>query len=119
MNILFLCTANQHRSWTAQDLLIAIDKSNHYKSAGLSRKYVHKAGSTLCTLEMLDWADKIFVFEDAHTKRIQEYTGEKYLSKITNLDIEDNFTFFQRQLVLLILEKCVIDQIQQTILRTK
>lgn len=111
MNKLFLCTANQHRSRTAQDLLIAIDKSNHYKSAGLSRKYVQKAGTTICTIEMLDWADKIFVFENAHTKRIREYTGEKYLSKITNLDIEDKYTFFQRQLVLLILEKCVLKRI--------
>lgn len=85
MNILFLCTANKQRSKTAEELLAAMDKSNHYKSAGLSAKYVTKAGSLLCTPELLSWADKIYVFENNHIKLIQQYTGDIFLSKITNL----------------------------------
>ncbi|CAM3697374.1 low molecular weight phosphatase family protein [Pseudoalteromonas maricaloris] len=105
MNILFLCTANVQRSKTAEELFLAIDKSNNYKSAGLSEKYVSKAGTTLCTEDMLDWADKIYVFEKKHIDRIRQYTGEKHLHEIYNLNIEDKYQYFQRELVLLLLEK--------------
>lgn len=76
------------------------DTSNQYHSAGLSAKYVAKAGSTLCTEEMFGWADEIFVFEDIHIERIKEHTGDVYLDKVTNLNIPDKFQFFQRELVL-------------------
>jgi predicted protein tyrosine phosphatase len=56
---------------------------------------------------MLDWADKIYIFETAHAERIQEHTGEKHLSKITNLKIEDKYEYFERELVLLILQRCI------------
>jgi len=106
MNILFLCTANKQRSRTAEELFNAANKSHKYKSAGLSSKYVTKAGSSLCTLEMLEWSDKIYVFEDGHIKRLQQYTGDRFLSKVTNLQIKDEYQYFQRELVLLILERC-------------
>lgn len=105
MNILFLCTANVQRSKTAQELFQAIDTNNNYKSAGLSRKYVDKAGTTLCTEDLLDWADKIYIFEDFHLERIIHYTGKIHLHKITNLKIEDKYQYFQRELVLLLLQK--------------
>jgi len=108
MNILFLCTANKQRSKTAEELFSAADKSHQYKSAGLSAKYVAKAGSTLCTPELLEWANKIYVFEDVHIERIQKHTGNTFLSKITNLHIEDKYQYFQRELVLLILERCYL-----------
>ncbi|PAJ74111.1 hypothetical protein CJF42_12420 [Pseudoalteromonas sp. NBT06-2] len=106
MNILFLCTANIQRSKTAEELFSAIDNSNEYRSAGLSLKYVEKAGSTICTEEMLQWADKVCVFEREHIKRIQQHTGDVFISKIENLDIADEYSYFQRELVLTLLEKC-------------
>lgn len=106
MNILFLCTANIQRSKTAEELFRAFDYANEYRSAGLSSKYVEKAGSTLCTKEMLQWADKVYVFENEHIKRIQQHTGDVFISKIENLDIADEFSYFQRELVLAVLEKC-------------
>ncbi|XQW86287.1 hypothetical protein ACOYR1_06045 [Thalassotalea piscium] len=105
MNILFLCTANIQRSKTAEELFQTFDKENEYRSAGLSAKYVAKAGSTLCTKKLLEWGDKIYVFEQMHIERIREHTDEAYLSKITNLNIPDNFQYFQRELVLLLLER--------------
>lgn len=114
MNILFLCTSNINRSRTAQELFSALDNSNIYRSAGLSRKYVEKAGTTLCTEDLLDWADKIYVFEDFHLERIVRYTGKKHLHKITNLKIEDKYQYFQRELVLLLLEKLQINLINIT-----
>ena len=106
MNILFLCTANKERSRTAQELFSALDKANTYKSAGLSAKYVTKANTTICTEEMLIWAEKIYVFEDAHVERIKKYSGDTFLPKILNLQIKDEYQYFQRKLVLLILERC-------------
>lgn len=105
MNILFLCTANVQRSKTAEELFRAANNNHEYKSAGLSAKYVQKANSTLCTEDMLQWADQIFVFEQQHIVRIQSHTGELYLPKIINLDIPDDFRYFQRELVLLLLER--------------
>ena len=105
MNILFLCTANVKRSRTAEELFSALDKGNIYKSAGLSKKYVEKADTTLCTEELLDWADKIYIFEDFHLERIIHYTGKIHLHKITNLKIEDKYRYWQKGLILLLLEK--------------
>ncbi|WP_028835432.1 MULTISPECIES: hypothetical protein [unclassified Pseudoalteromonas] len=103
MNILFICTANVQRSRTAEELFNALDNGNTYKSAGLSKKYVSKAGTTLCTEDMLDWADKIYVFEDFHIEIITRYTDKKHLHKITNLKIEDKYRYWQKELVLRLL----------------
>jgi len=105
MNILFLCTANIQRSKTAEEIFSCINKANKYSSAGLSYKYTQQMGSTLCTEEMLEWADEIYVFEDMHIERIKQHTGEKHLSKLINLQIEDKYQYFQRELVLLLLGK--------------
>lgn len=106
MNILFLCTANIQRSKTAEEIFRAANKNHQYKSAGLSEKYVKKANSTLCTEEMLQWADQVYVFEQQHIERIQKYTGEAFLPKIINLHIPDDYQYFQREFVLLLLERC-------------
>lgn len=54
---------------------------------------------------MLQWADQIYMFEKQHIERIQKHTGDVYLPKITNLKIPDNYQYFQRELVLLLLDK--------------
>lgn len=109
MNVLFLCTANACRSRTAEELFGALAPSHEYKSAGLSYKYVARENSTLCDEEMLSWADKIFTFEDMHIQRIQQHTGAQYLYKIENLLINDEYVYFQRELVLLLLQRVKID----------
>ncbi|WP_448549769.1 arsenate reductase/protein-tyrosine-phosphatase family protein [Thalassotalea fusca] len=111
MNILFLCTSNIQRSKTAEELFRAANNNHQYKSAGLSEKYVKKANSTLCTIELLIWADQIYVFEQQHIERIQKHTGEAFLPKIINLHIPDDYQYFQRELVLLILERCTLEVI--------
>lgn len=105
VNILFLCTANIQRSKTAEELFRAANSDHEYKSAGLSAKYVQKANSTLCTEEMLQWAEQIYVFEEKHIDRIQKHTGDVYLPKISNLDISDDYQYFERDLILLLLER--------------
>lgn len=109
MNILFLCTSNVQRSITAEQLFTIADPKNTYSSAGLSAKYVKKADSTLCTEVMLAEADKIYVFEESHIERIRSYTSDMYLHKVTNLHIEDQYQYFQRELVLCLLGRFEIE----------
>lgn len=99
MKILFLCTANKNRSKTAEEHLSAQNDGNEYRSAGLSYKWCERYDTTICTKELLAWADKIYVFEDLHLERIQEHTGSTYLPKITNLNIPDEFTYMSEPLL--------------------
>ena len=99
MNILFLCTANLNRSRNAADYFSSNGAGHHYKSAGLSQKYCQKYGTTLCTIELLRWADKIFVMEDIHVQRIAEHAGESYLYKIEVLNIDDVYQYMQSDLI--------------------
>lgn len=105
MNILFLCTSNQHRSRTAEDCYKKSMPEYAFKSAGLSAKYCAKYGTTLCTIELLVWADKIFVMEKLHLDRIREYSGKQYLKKIQVLDIEDKYKYMQKELIQMLAEK--------------
>jgi predicted protein tyrosine phosphatase len=99
MNILFLCTANLHRSRTAEDYFKSIKTSHVFKSAGLSEKYCKQHGTNLCTVELLEWADKIFVMQQMHVQRIREHTKEIYLSKIEVLNIDDIYQYMQLELL--------------------
>lgn len=99
MNILFLCTANIQRSRTAEDHFRENYNDHTYKSAGLSEKYCKQHGTTLCTTELLDWADKVFVMETMHTQRISDYAGKVFLNKVEILDIDDVYQYMQLELV--------------------
>ena len=99
MNILFLCTANLHRSRTAEHFFRSINLNHEFKSAGLSQKYCQKYGTTLCSLELLDWADKIFVMEDVHVQRLVEHVGELYTHKIEVLNFQDVYQYMQSELI--------------------
>ncbi|NRQ44489.1 phosphotyrosine protein phosphatase [Rheinheimera sp. YQF-2] len=99
MNILFLCTANLHRSRTAEDFYRKVNSKHEYKSAGLSQKYCQRYGTTLCTIELLKWAEKVFVMEETHVQRIAEHTGASYLSMIEVLEIEDVYQYMQPELI--------------------
>jgi predicted protein tyrosine phosphatase len=99
MNILFLCTANVHRSKTAEDYFTSINSKHIFKSAGLSEKYCTHYRSNLCTVALLEWADKIYVMEPQHIKRITAHTGEKYIEKVETLHIEDIYQYMQPELL--------------------
>ena len=99
MNILFLCTANLNRSKTAELHFASKDPVNVYRSAGLSEKECNRNGTRLCTEEMLEWADTIYVMEHTHIVRIEQYTGQRFLNKIINLDIPDVYSFGESTLI--------------------
>tara|TARA_R110000772_G_scaffold190703_2_gene301507 strand:+ start:18911 stop:19255 length:345 start_codon:yes stop_codon:yes gene_type:complete len=99
MKILFLCTANIQRSRTAEDHFRENYPEHSYKSAGLSEKYCKQHRTTVCTTELLDWADKVFAMETMHLQRIEDYAGKHYLDKVENLTIEDVYQYMQPDLV--------------------
>lgn len=64
--LLFVCTANLNRSPTAAELFR--DSPQHEaKSAG-----VHPAAATRLTRQAVEWADKVFVMEDWHARKVEE-----------------------------------------------
>tara|TARA_R110000737_G_scaffold352084_1_gene396660 strand:+ start:685 stop:1032 length:348 start_codon:yes stop_codon:yes gene_type:complete len=99
MNILFLCTANIQRSRTAEDHFRENYLGHTYKSAGLSEKYCKQHGTTVCTTDLLDWADRVFVMEPMHIERIEDNAGKHYLDKVEHLEIEDIYQYMQSDLV--------------------
>jgi predicted protein tyrosine phosphatase len=99
MNILFLCTANLNRSRTAEDFYRSICTQHEFRSAGLSKKLCEKFGTNLCTIDLLSWADKIFVMQDMHVQRIVTHVGDLYLDKVEVLNIEDVYSYMQQELI--------------------
>lgn len=99
MNILYLCTSNLNRSRTAEDYFAAKDPQHVYRSAGLSEKECRRNSTTLCSEELLQWADVVFVMEDEHVRRIEQYTGQRFLGKVINLDIPDVYQYGESALI--------------------
>jgi predicted protein tyrosine phosphatase len=61
---------------------------------------------------MLNWSDKVYVFEQGHIDRLRQHTGNKYIDKVTNLNIDDNYQYFQKELVLLLLNRLPISDLE-------
>ena len=94
MNLLFVCSKNQWRSPTAENIF---KKQQIYnvRSAGTepsARKRINEKD--------IIWADIIFVMEKKHKQRITKRFGDASRnSKIIVLDIEDNYQFMDPELI--------------------
>ncbi len=104
-NVLFICTANIQRSLTAEHYCKPLYPQIEFKSAGVSRKECERNNSGLCTIDLLEWADQIFVFEQMHIDRIVEHTNQEFVHKIFNLNIDDSYQYMQKELVTLLQAK--------------
>ena len=87
--VLFLCHGNVNRS-AAAELIARKDYPQHeYKSAGLKTKdgritakkmrdvltefgYEPSIRSSVCTQELVDWADQVFYMDDANARRFAD-----------------------------------------------
>lgn len=105
MNTLFLCTANEHRSRTAEWLMLSANPEASVRSAGLSRRECARSGGRLCDYELLAWADVIIAMEVRHRDRVNEYTGGRFDALIEVLGIEDLYHFRQPELIKLLEQK--------------
>lgn len=102
-NYLFVCTFNQQRSPTAEEVCTHILKQKklqgNVKSAGTNNDAINKI-----SLELIKWADRIFVMEQHHKEVILKI-DPKSKNKIMVLNIKDIFLRDDPLLVRIIKEK--------------
>jgi predicted protein tyrosine phosphatase len=100
LKVLFVCDANRLRSPTAEAIFSKRPLLD-VKSAGLA-----KQATVPLTIELLEWADLIFVMEKRHRNIIQSKFKEIYQHKrIICLYIPDDFEFMDPELISLLEEK--------------
>ena len=95
MNLLFVCSRNQWRSPTAEEIF---KNSQEYqaKSAG-----TEPSARIKITEKLINWADIIFVMEKKHKQRM----AEKFCVEVSNkeiivLDIPDDYQYMDEELIL-------------------
>lgn len=97
LKVLFVCDANRLRSPTAEAIFTGRPDFD-VKSAGLA-----KQATVPLTIELLEWADLIFVMEKRHRNIIQSRFKEIYQRKrIICLYIPDDFEFMDPELIVLL-----------------
>ena len=89
MKLLFVCTANKHRSPTAQLMF-----RDHYGYEALSAGFSPDSQQVV-DQELVDWADRVFCFEDKHKKKIKKRVGVRAV----NLAVPDEYDFNDEDLV--------------------
>jgi predicted protein tyrosine phosphatase len=100
LKVLFVCGKNQWRSPTAEQIF-----SEHpgveCASAGVSRD-----ADVLISIELLAWADLIFVMEKAHrTKLTAQFQAELKHKRLICLNIPDQYRFMDTKLIELLKRK--------------
>lgn len=99
-NALFICSRNKLRSPTAERIF-AQYPGIETDSAGLS----NDADVRLST-EQIEWADIIFVMEKSHRSKLdQKFRSHLRGKRVVCLDIPDNYTFMQPELIQLLRAK--------------
>lgn len=94
MNLLFVCSRNQWRSPTAEEIY-KNNPGHQARSAGT------ESGARIrLTAKLVGWADMIFVMEKKHKQRITEkFRDEARQSEIIVLDIPDDYPYMDPELV--------------------
>ena len=94
LNVLFICSRNQWRSPTAENIF-SRKPLLKVRSAGTSSKARHTV-----TSNDIRWADVIMVMESKHRQRLQaEYPGEMKFKECIVLNIEDDYHYMDPELI--------------------
>jgi len=94
VNILFVCSRNQWRSPTAEEIYKNKDGIK-VRSAGTEASARIKINA-----KTIAWANIIFVMEKKHKQRIQEkYSSELSDKEMITLDIPDDYQFMDPDLI--------------------
>ena len=94
INVLFICSRNQWRSPTAEQLWRKHPNINA-RSAGTSPNARHKV-----SIEDIGWASIIFVMEEKHKSRlVAEFTRLLENKPIHVLDIPDEYKYMDPELI--------------------
>jgi len=94
MNILFVCSRNKWRSPTAEAIYKG-RQDHQVKSAG-----TEPSAKIRVSAKDILWADLIFAMEKKHKQRLLEkFPNETGHKKIIILDIEDEYTYMDKELI--------------------
>jgi predicted protein tyrosine phosphatase len=94
LRVLFVCSRNQWRSPTAEDLY-RNDSRMEVRSGGVSR-----AARRQVTEKLLQWADLVLVMEHAHKRRLcEQFPDLAREAHIEVLDIPDDYTAMHPDLI--------------------
>lgn len=92
--VLFVCRYNRMRSPTAERLFSKRPDLD-VRSAGTSTDALARIN-----VRMLDWADVIFIMDEQQRRALHSrFAGHQALARLVCLDIPDDFTFLQPELV--------------------
>jgi predicted protein tyrosine phosphatase len=98
--ILFLCRLNQRRSATAERVFCKRPDLD-VRSAGTKEDAMVRVNQ-----RMLDWADVIFTMEDDQRVALERmFPSHPALARVICLEIPDDYTFLQPELVRLLEER--------------
>ena len=98
--ILFLCSKNKLRSPTAESVFANVEGWEVY-SAGISNDAEIYVG-----LDDIQWADYIFVMENAHKKKLSNrFGGALNKQAVVSLDIPDDYKYMDAELVKVLKDK--------------
>lgn len=97
--VLFVCTANTHRSRTAEDMF-GDDPRYQVRSAGTDVMDSVPEEQPV-TEELLRWADLLFVMEDYHRQALQDRFPESS-GRVVVLGIEDRYYRGEPELIRLL-----------------
>ena len=98
--MLFLCHYNMTRSATAERLFCKRPDLD-VRSAGTSPDALARVNAL-----MLEWADVIFIMDDVQRRSLESmFPDHPALQRLVCLDIPDNFTFLEPELVRLLEER--------------
>ncbi len=86
MNVLFVCTLNVARSVTAERMYRGTPGMS-VRSAGISSRARRHVSAT-----DVAWADRIVVFEDAHSRYLERTFGAEVLARVVDVSVDDEFT---------------------------
>lgn len=96
-NLLFVCSENRLRSPTAEAVF------SDYPGINAISAGTNSDAETTVTGDLIEWADIVFVMENAHkskiTKKFKVLLKDK---RLVCLDIPDNYSFMQPELVKLL-----------------
>jgi predicted protein tyrosine phosphatase len=97
MRVLFVCSQNKSRSPTAERVF------SSWPGIEVSSAGVNRDAENPITPELVEWADRIFVMEKAHQKKLcRRYRAYLKGRKVICLNIPDEFPFMDPDLVFLL-----------------
>jgi predicted protein tyrosine phosphatase len=100
-HVLFICTQNRMRSPTAEQVF-ANRAGFEVASAGIDT-----SAKTPVTPELIQWADVIFVMEQAHRQKLSDQFRVHLKNKrVICLEIPDQFDYMDPALIHLLETKC-------------